>query len=347
MYLLKSCGILLLSFVISGCVSLSRYNERVGRIQSLEFEISSLERTLRTSERDRKAVETELRTTQESLAKLQNEHEALISRSGIIPQDADDLAAIEAEKRQFAEELAALIAKLAEADHRIRELSTLLAVKEAAVRRIPTLEAAVREREWQIKELTGSLQSLESYISQIKEDATDLSRRRSGNEEKERTGAAIRTLLRREAAAHKITVREYRDKVIIAMKDQVLFESGSARISKTGRNALGRLAKVLARISNNQILVEGHTDTVPFKRGARYGTNWDLAAARAANVLKFLEKKNVKPELLALAGYSCYLPAVPNDCTRNRQLNRRVEIAVIPLEMERLAAVQGMTAKMR
>ena len=348
MFPIRSCALVLLSFVLSGCVSLSRHNERVAHIHLLESEMSTLGQTLRKSEKERKALAAELRTTRENLVRLQQEHETLVSRSIILPEDADGLAAIENEKRLFAEELAALIAKLAEADNRIKELSTLLAAKEAAVRRIPTLEAAVTERERQIKDLTASLQSLESYVAQIKKDATDLSRRRSGNEEKERTAAAVRFLLRKEVDNGKITIKEYRDKVIIVMKEQVLFESGSARISKTGRNTLNRVAGALSRISNNQILVEGHTDTVPFRKSAgRYRTNWDLAAARATNVLKFLEMRKVRPELLALAGYGCYLPAAPNDCAKNRQLNRRVEIAVIPLETERLAAVRGGTARVQ
>ena len=345
MYLLRTCSIVLLSAMLAGCVSLSRYNDRGKHIQFLESEIHSLEQTLKQSEADRTAITADLRTTRENLAHLQAEHEALVVRSVASATYADDLSAIDAEKRQFAQELAALIAKLAEADTRIKELSTLLAAKEAAVRRIPTLEAAVVEREHQIKDLTTSLQSLEQYISQIKADATHLSRMRSGNEEKERTVAAVRSLLRKEAN-DAIAVKEYRDKVIITMKDQVLFQSGSARLTKKGRNTLGRIAKVLSKIKDNQILVEGHTDTVPVKKSAvKYRTNWDLAAARAANVLKFLEKAHVRSELLALAGYGCYLPAAPNDCAKNRQLNRRVEIAVVPLETERLAAVQMTTAR--
>ena len=143
-----------------------------------------------------------------------------------------------------------------------------------------------------------------------------------------------------------IGVKEFRDKMIITMNDQILFDSGSARITKAGQKTLNRMAKVLKKIQNNQIVVEGHTDATPIRRTAgKYPTNWDLAAARATNVLKHLEKKGkVSPKLLALAGYSCYLPAAANDCATNRKLNRRIEIAVVPLEMDRVASAREKTA---
>lgn len=346
MFLVRSCSMVIISFLLAGCVSLSKYNERMEHIQYLEGEMGSLEETLKESESARKAIAAELQGTKENLAKLQEEHEALKSRTLASTNNPDDSSDIDAEKQQFAEELAALIAKLAEADSRIKELSTLLAAKEAAVRRIPTLEAAVVEREQQIKDLTASLQSLESYILQIKKDATELSRRRSGNEEKEQTFAAVRSLLRDEMSNGEISVKEYRDKVILGMREQVLFRSGSANITRNGKKTLDRIAGVLRKIRNNQIVVEGHTDTVPFRKTARkYRTNWDLAAARATKVVRYLEVSGrVRPELLALAGYSCYLPAAANDCAKNRRLNRRIEIAIIPLETERLAAVQDVTA---
>ncbi len=286
MYLLRTCSIVLVSVMLAGCVSLSSYNDRGKHIQYLESEINSLEQTLKQSEADRTAIIADLKATRENLAHLQEEHEALVSRSVASATSANDFSAIDAEKQQFAKELAALIAKLAEADTRIKELSTLLAAKEAAVRRIPTLEAAVVEREQQIKDLTASLQSLEQYISQIKVDATHLSRMRSGNEEKERTVAAVRSLLRKETN-DAITVKEYRDKVIITMKDQVLFRSGSARLTKKGTPSAGlrkysqrsRTTRFSSKVirtqcrSKNQQLHTGPTGILPL-HGLRMSLNF-------------------------------------------------------------------------
>jgi len=308
MYLLRTCSIVLVSVMLAGCVSLSSYNDRGKHIQYLESEINSLEQTLKQSEADRTAIIADLKATRENLAHLQEEHEALVSRSVASATSANDFSAIDAEKQQFAKELAALIAKLAEADTRIKELSTLLAAKEAAVRRIPTLEAAVVEREQQIKDLTASLQSLEQYISQIKVDATHLSRMRSGNEEKERTVAAVRSLLRKETN-DAITVKEYRDKVIITMKDQVLFRSGSARLTKKGTPSAGlRKYSQRSRTTDSR---RSHSDTVPVKKSAvTYRTNWILPLHGLRMSLNFW-KKHMSGRVVALAGYGCYLPAAP------------------------------------
>ncbi|SNB47353.1 flagellar motor protein MotB [Geobacter sp. DSM 9736] len=345
---LRWCSLIFVSLLACGCVSLSKYNERVEQIRGLNGEVASMEQTLQKSERVRKEIETELQKTRQNLAKLQEEHELLKTKAMTATSDEGPVRPVLLlQQMEFSNELALLTAKLSDAEVRIKELTATLAAREKAIRKVPMLETALAEREQHIKDLTDSLHYLETRVAMMKRDAVELSVKRSGSEEQQSALVAIRALLADEMETGEVVVKEYRDKLIITLKEQVLFDSGSARISKSGKKTLNRMAKVLNKIDNNQIIVEGHTDTVPIGRkiSAKYPTNWDLSAARAANVLKYLERKGkVKSELLAMAGYGCYLPAAANDCAKNKKLNRRIEIAVLPLETERLAAVRQQTA---
>lgn len=332
--------LVMLPFLLTGCVALSKYNARLEQIGGLNRDIVSLEETLKRSESARAFLDLQLREARENLAKLQQEHEKLESASMTVP--SGEAVPVDGQDQDFKKEMALLTARLAEADARIRELSTALAAKEDRARKMPVLEAALAEREQRIRDLTEYLHNQEIKVDQLQRDAAALARKRNGSEEKRDALADLRSDLGRELGKGEIAVRESGGRVIVSMKERILFDSGSARISKSGQRTLNRMARTLRKIRNNMIMVEGHTDSMPIRSKsllARYPTNWDLAAARAANVLKYLEKKGkVQPELLGLAGYGCYLPAAANDCEKNRKLNRRIEIALVPIPAERVAA---------
>jgi chemotaxis protein MotB len=117
------------------------------------------------------------------------------------------------------------------------------------------------------------------------------------------------------------------------LKNALLFESGQADITPTGRSAINRVAKLLPSIdSRYQIAIEGHTDDVPIHTG-RFDSNWELSSARAINVLKLFTGAGIDPQHLSAQGYADTRPATPiqGDAaaqTRARAENRRVVIRV-------------------
>ncbi|HVY41111.1 MAG TPA: OmpA family protein [Polyangia bacterium] len=117
------------------------------------------------------------------------------------------------------------------------------------------------------------------------------------------------------------------------LKNALLFESGQADITPTGRSAINRVAKLLPSIdSRYQIAIEGHTDDVPIHTG-RFDSNWELSSARAINVLKLFTAAGIDPQHLSAQGYADTRPATPiqGDAaaqTRARAENRRVVIRV-------------------
>ena len=73
------------------------------------------------------------------------------------------------------------------------------------------------------------------------------------------------------------------------------------------------------------IFIEGHTDNMPIQSEA-FASNWELAAARATEVLQFFVIEGVPKEKLRAVSYGDTKPLVSNDSEQNRQQNRRVSL---------------------
>ena len=103
-----------------------------------------------------------------------------------------------------------------------------------------------------------------------------------------------------------------------------------------------KIGKTLQRFRDRRIQVEGHTDSRPLKWELRekYPTNWELSGARAAIVVRYLiDNVGIEATRLSAVGYASYQPVSSNDSPEGQQENRRVEIAVLPLQR---AALENM-----
>jgi chemotaxis protein MotB len=72
--------------------------------------------------------------------------------------------------------------------------------------------------------------------------------------------------------------------------------------------------------------VDGHTDDVPLSGNGRFRDNWQLSAARAIAVVKFLIANGVAPNRLVAAGFGQFQPLDPSDTPEARAKNRRIEL---------------------
>jgi chemotaxis protein MotB len=122
----------------------------------------------------------------------------------------------------------------------------------------------------------------------------------------------------------------------------VLFASGSAELDGKGRDVLVKVATQLKKLEDT-IQVRGHTDDRPIggALAQRYPTNWELAAARAARVVRLLEERGVSSKRLAAVSLGPNDPVAPNDSAANRARNRRIEILLIPKARVGAAAAGG------
>lgn len=140
--------------------------------------------------------------------------------------------------------------------------------------------------------------------------------------------AELRRAMSDAIAAGDIEIETTDDTVIIRIKENASFPSGSAAMQPAFEPVVERIADDLAD-SDDRIVVTGYTDDVPI-RSARYRSNWDLSAARAVSVLMALREQGIEADRLSARGMGENNPIAPNDSEANRALNRRVEIALIP-----------------
>lgn len=124
--------------------------------------------------------------------------------------------------------------------------------------------------------------------------------------------------------------------LIITMTNDVLFDSGKAKLKKSAQVVLKKIASVLKEaVPDRSVGVEGHTDNMPIKHSG-WKSNWELSVARATSVLHYLvDECGVEPYRLAAIGYGEYRPIESNDTKEGRSRNRRVEIIILPRDISR------------
>jgi chemotaxis protein MotB len=139
-----------------------------------------------------------------------------------------------------------------------------------------------------------------------------------------------------------LTITQRDGKVYVSMEDKLLFRSGSYEIDPGGAQAVRDLAVVLADNPDISIVVEGHTDSVPYRQGTgQLRDNLDLSVMRATTVTRLLlENKGLTPGRVASAGMGEWMPVDPADTAAARAKNRRTEIILTPKLNELLNITQ-------
>ena len=124
-----------------------------------------------------------------------------------------------------------------------------------------------------------------------------------------------------------VTVDEGR--IVIGMKADVLFPSGSAELSDEGRDTITQVAKLLSKRSDREFQVEGHTDSDPINSSA-FPTNWHLGSARAINVVQVMIEAGMASDQISAATFAATRPVAGNDAAGGKAQNRRIEVVLLP-----------------
>lgn len=184
----------------------------------------------------------------------------------------------------------------------------------------------------QNKSLSQNVADERSRLSATSEELQNLKAKAS---EQEALYEKLKKELSGELAAKKLTLRQMKDGISVDLPEDILFPSGSATLREGGREVLGKVSEQL-QDTKYQIIVSGFTDNVPIsgKLAARFPTNWDLAAARATNVVRLLEENGVPSDKLTAASYGENRPVADNATEEGRKQNRRIEIHLRPVVEE-------------
>jgi chemotaxis protein MotB len=125
-----------------------------------------------------------------------------------------------------------------------------------------------------------------------------------------------------------VSVSVDKEGVVIRLSGSYLFDSGRAELKPNSLTILDAVSAEL-RLQANDIRIDGHTDSTPID-SPRYPTNWELSAARALAVTRYLTETDGLPSSrLIAAGFGEFRPLFPNDTRDHRAMNRRVEIHLL------------------
>ena len=138
--------------------------------------------------------------------------------------------------------------------------------------------------------------------------------------------------MKAEIAKGEITITELKGKLTMDVVDKILFASGEAKVKKEGLEVLKRVVDILKNVKDKNIRIEGHTDNVQITSHLAkiYPTNWELSAARALNVTKYLQEQGIDPKIISATAFGEYQPLADNDTPEGRAKNRRIAIILLP-----------------
>ena len=178
------------------------------------------------------------------------------------------------------------------------------------LKELETSQMALNERSRRVNELEAMLRSREEAINAIRRKVTD-------------------ALTGFDGKGLSISIKN--GNVYVSMDDKLLFRSGSFEIDPNGARAVHDLATVLAQNPDINVMVEGHTDDVPYRPNGQLRDNLDLSAKRATTVVRLLlENKGIAPNRIIAAGRGESLPVASGKTSEARAKNRRTEIILTP-----------------
>lgn len=222
---------------------------------------------------------------------------------------------------------------------RIRELEGQLAETEQSRQE---LETRLNGIQTQNQELIARLEGLGQDVQALQTERTSLTTsltdtRRALEELRAREAqqqarlATFRQMLERFRAmidSGRLRVRVVRNRMVVELPDNVLFDSGRAELKPEGQATLTEVVSVLRTIDGRQFQVAGHTDNIPIR--GRFPSNWELSTARAVTVARFIIDQGMPADRISAAGYADTQPVEANDTDAGRARNRRIEIALVP-----------------
>jgi len=191
------------------------------------------------------------------------------------------------------------------------------------------LDATVQKLTGEKGELFQSIEKARADIAASRAQLEEVNRQKAAAEARAETYRNLTNKLRAMTDAGQLKVQNREGRMLIALPNDVLFDSGKASLKKQGKEALAQLAGVLKQFAERKFQIAGHTDDDPIKT-ARFPSNWELSTARAVDVTRFLVEQGMNPKQLSAVGYGEFDPVVQNDSDEHKRQNRRIEIALQP-----------------
>jgi chemotaxis protein MotB len=183
-----------------------------------------------------------------------------------------------------------------------------------------------------ISELRQKVADLKVENSALKDEIAELQKAKE-EKVKEVSGTYEQLLanMKNEIAKGQVTISELKGKLTVNMEAAILFDSGKADVMPEGLEILNKMVETLKTVNDKAIRIEGHTDDVQITGALSrtFPTNWELSAARAINVTRFLQLQGIDPRNLSAAAFAENKPVEDNSTKEGRAKNRRIEITLV------------------
>lgn len=303
----KAIIIIIVVFSLNSCVSKrmyddldNKYNRLKNQNTNLVGENDTLFSTTKQLENENKNLKSSIDSLASAKSILQNDVIALAEKKKQLESSFNELSESSASQLDAkAKEILLLSSKLNEKENaliaentRLEKLKTELAVRSERVLQLEELIAAKKAKMEHLKNaVSNALQNFEGKG---------------------------------------LTVYRKNGRVYVSMENKLLFDSGSWAVGNQGKSAVVELAKVLKQNKDIEVLIEGHTDNVPYKSNTAIADNWDLSTKRATAIVRILMNNQINPTRITAAGRGEFLPVASNSTKEGKAKNRRIEVILAP-----------------
>ncbi len=308
--------------VFASCVPARQFQDEKERRERCEEQYQDLQNSYNNLKISNLELEEKFTAMNKEYTALVRDTSLLRGSNRLLQEQYDkinDLYQLLLEKNR--ELLAGNIAETEKISTELRLTQERLQLKEDELRK---LELELNRKKAELDDLALILAAKEQRVIELENILAE--QQRVVNELRDKVAAALFGF---ENNGLTIEIRD--GKVYVSLDESLLFASGSWSVNAKGRDAIIKLAKVLETNVDIDILIEGHTDNVPYKGSGQVKDNWDLSVMRATAIVKIIvENSNIDPKRLMAAGRSEYLPVDNSNSTAGRAKNRRTEIILSP-----------------
>jgi chemotaxis protein MotB len=285
----------------------ARYETFTAKEKELNIRIEELTRQSRTLSGDTANMGLSIRRLTSSYDRLDKTYDQLLTNYTKLMEGKD------IDNKKLMGQYQLTQEELQKKEDRLRDAEADLEKRKAEVDKLSAdmriYEEELNNKEKRVAELESVLAKKDSTVSALKE----------------KVSAALLGF-----QDNGLSISTRNGKVYVSLEERLLFESGSTVVDAKGVDALKKLAKVLERETDINVLIEGHTDNVPIK-SASIKDNWDLSVLRATSIVRIITANSkVDPRSLTAAGRGEYFPIDKSNTPEARRKNRRTEIILTP-----------------
>jgi len=277
------------------------------QIISLNEKVEELEGETANIKKQLEAMRNDSNQNGKAFSNLQNSYNELSSAYDLLAsKNSRNIAEKAKETKALLKQLEEAQDNLLTKEDELNSLSNSLVEKQVALKKA---QEELEVRSARVSELASIINKKDSMVTALKQRIS-------------------KALIGLEGGG--LTVVQKNGKVYISLEEDLLFASGKYQVGTEGTSALNKLSSALANQNDLEILVEGHTDSIPISKGP-VKDNWDLSVLRATAVVKVLmSNPNLNPIQLTAAGRGEHLPFKSNATSEGRTANRRIEIILAP-----------------